>query len=83
MKRPLPRMQESVSEPHSDIEALKKRVASVLNGYSEAEIRSLTGYPYLMEAVKDAIGYRYISIRNWYDTCKHWEILHQKVFPID
>ena len=47
---------EIADELHSDIEALKKRVASVLNGYSEAEIRSLTGYPYLMEAVKNASG---------------------------
>ena len=47
---------EIADELHSDIDALKKRVASILNGYSEAEIRSLTGYPYLMEAVNDAIG---------------------------
>lgn len=47
---------EIADELHSDIEALKKRVTSVLNGYSEAEIQSLTGYPYLMEAIKDAIG---------------------------
>ena len=37
-------------------EALKKRVTSVLNEYSKAEIRSIIGYPYLMEAIKYAIG---------------------------
>lgn len=47
---------EIANELYSDIEALKKRVASVLNRYSKAEIRSLTGYPYLMEAIKYAIG---------------------------
>ena len=47
---------EIANELYSDIKALKKRVASVLNGYSKAEIQSLTGYPYLMEAIKHAIG---------------------------
>lgn len=47
---------EIADELYSDIEALKKRVASVLNEYKKTEIRSITGYPYLMEALKDAIG---------------------------
>lgn len=47
---------EIADEIYSDIEALKKRVASVLDEYSKAEIRSISGYPYLMEAIKHAIG---------------------------
>ena len=47
---------EIADELYSDIEALKKRVASVLNAYTEEEIRSITGYPYIMEAIKYAIG---------------------------
>ena len=47
---------EIADELYSDIEALKKRVTSVLMGYSKAEIRSIVGYPYLMEAIKYAIG---------------------------
>jgi len=43
-------------ELYSDIEALKKRVIAVINEYSKAEIRSIVGYPYLMEAINDAIG---------------------------
>jgi len=43
-------------ELYSDIEALKKRVSSILNGYARSEIRSLTGYPYLMKAVSEALG---------------------------
>jgi len=47
---------EIADELYSDIEALKKRVTAVLNEYSKAEIRSIVGYPYLMEAINGAIG---------------------------
>ncbi|MHA2079500.1 MAG: IS630 family transposase [Candidatus Thorarchaeota archaeon] len=46
---------EIADELYSDIEALKNRVASILNGYLKTEIQSLTGYPYLLKAVNDAL----------------------------
>ena len=46
---------EIADELYSEVEALKERVASVLNKYSKAEIQSLTGYPYLMKAVNNAL----------------------------
>jgi transposase len=47
---------EMANELHTSMEALVERVASILNSYTKETIKSLTSYPYLIEAVNGILG---------------------------
>ena len=58
---PIERLWEDIKDEIADqlyptIEALKEKVASILNKYTKEAIQSLTSYPYLIEAVNDILG---------------------------
>jgi len=58
---PIERLWEDIKDEIADqlyptIEALKEKVASILNRYTKEAIQSLTSYPYLIEAVNDILG---------------------------
>ena len=40
-----------VSEPWTDLDALREHVAALVRAYSDAQMHALTGYRYLVDAV--------------------------------